>query len=405
MIEIDNKSRCCGCSACANICPKKCISMVSDERGFLYPTVNKSVCVNCERCNKICPVLNPKTAANDKSAYAAYNTDEKTREISSSGGIFGCIANEILNRRGVVFGAAFSEDFKTVKHIGVENGNDLKKLYGSKYLQSEMCDSYKSAEEYLKADREVLFVGTSCQISGLKAYLQKDYAKLLTVDVICHGTPSPRVWGEYATAKEDEFQSEIIKVDFRNKRFGWAKSVLLLLLFADGTEYCALGSKDEYIKGFLMNLYLRESCYGCVCKGDNVLSDISLGDFWGIDSVLPNFSDNKGASAIILNTAKGKGFFDSIKEGLAFESVTYNDILIGNPALVTPVAKPRRCDKFWELYHKRGLRKAYKECLKVSIARKGYIFARRVGSKIKRTIIFLLWRKMLCQKNYDQKIN
>lgn len=387
MIKIDDKSKCCGCSACANVCPKKCIAMLSDEKGFLYPSVNESKCVNCGLCNKICPILNPKSNIEEKRAYAAYNTNNETRKVSSSGGIFGCIANEILNRHGVVFGAAYADNFKSIKHIGVENKEDLPKLYGSKYLQSEIGDSYKSAEAYLKAEREVLFVGTSCQIAGLKAYLRKDYDKLLTVDVICHGTPSPRVWKDYADEKEDEFQSKIVAADFRNKRFGWDKSVLLLLLFANEKEYCALGSKDEYIKGFLMNLYLRESCYKCICKGNNVLSDISLGDFWGIECVLPNFSDNKGTSAIILNTAKGKDFFNNIRHGLVTETVTYDDVLKGNPALVKPVDKPSKSDKFWNVYRKYGLTKAYKKCLKVSFARKCYRFVRRVGSKIKRTII------------------
>ena len=387
MIKVTDKSKCCGCSACANVCPKKCISMISDEKGFLYPTINEAVCVNCGLCEKICPILNSKSNAEEKSAYAAYNKDNETRKVSSSGGIFGCVADKILYKGGVVFGAAYSDDFKAIKHIGVESKADLSKLYGSKYLQSEIGGAYKSAEEYLKAGREVLFVGMSCQISGLKAYLRKDYENLLTVDVICHGTPSPRVWKEYAVEKESEFQSKIVAADFRNKRFGWDKSVLLLL-FANGKEYCALGSKDEYIKGFLMNLYLRESCYKCVCKGNNVLSDISLGDFWGIDNVLPNFSDNKGASAIILNTGKGKDFFNKIiKDNLVTEEVTYDDVLKGNPALVTPVEKPGKSDKFWNVYRKYGLTKAYKKYLKVSFARKCYRLVRRVGSKVKRTII------------------
>lgn len=387
MIKITEKTKCSGCGACKNVCPKQCIEMLADEKGFLYPSVNESECVNCGLCNKICPILNPKSNIKEKRAYAAYNTNDETRKVSSSGGIFGCIANEILNRHGVVFGAAYADNFKSIKHIGVENKEDLPKLYGSKYLQSEIGDSYKSAEAYLKAEREVLFVGTSCQIAGLKAYLRKDYDKILTVDVICHGTPSPRVWKEYAAEKESEFQSKIVAADFRNKRFGWDKSVVLLLLFANGKEYCALGSKDEYIKGFLMNLYLRESCYKCICKGNNVLSDISLGDFWGIESVLPNFSDNKGVSAVILNTAKGKEIFDCIKDSLIIETVAYNDVLKGNPALVMPVAKPSKSDKFWNVYHKCGLKKAYKKCLKVSFARRCYHFVHRVGSKIKRTII------------------
>lgn len=386
MIRIDDKSKCSGCAACANICPKKCISIISDEKDFLYPSVKESECIKCGLCDKICPIFNVKALTGEKIAYAAYNKDNETRKVSSSGGIFGCIAKEILDRNGVVFGAAFADDFKSVRHIGIEKKEDLPRLYGSKYLQSDIGGSYKSAEEYLKAGRVVLFVGTACQISGLKAYLRKDYENLLTVDVICHGTPSPRIWKEYATEKENEYQSKIVAADFRNKRFGWDKSVLLLL-FANGKEYCALGSKDEYIKGFLANLYLRESCYKCICKGNKVLSDISLGDFWGIESVLPNFSDNKGASAMILNTAKGKGFFDCIKAELITESVTYDDVVKGNPALVAPVTKPRKSNKFWKVFRKCGLKKAYKKCLKVSLASKCYHFARRVGSKIKRTVI------------------
>lgn len=388
MITIEDKTKCCGCSACVNACPKNCISMTADKKGFLYPSVDKSACVKCGLCDKICPILNSKSKINeDKTAYAAYYTDYKTRRVSSSGGIFGCIANEILDRKGVVFGAAFSDDFKSVRHIGVENKSDLHKLYGSKYLQSEIGYSYKAVKDCLKTGREVLFVGTSCQISGLKAYLCKDYDNLLTIDVICHGVPSPLVWKEYATAKESEFCSKITAVDFRNKRFGWNKSVLLLLLFANRKEYFAVGGKDEYIKGFLMNLYLRESCYKCQCKGEYVLSDISLGDFWGIERVLPNFSDNNGASAIVLNTDKGKTLFNCIKDNLFFESVTYNDVLKGNPALATAVAKPPKSDKFWAVYNKHGLSKAYKQCLKVSFVKKSYNFMRCIGSKIKRTII------------------
>ena len=231
MITIKDKSLCAGCSACANICPKKCIEMVADDRGFLYPSVNVSECVQCGLCNKICPFLNPKEVREDKNAYAAYYKDESVRGLSSSGGLFGCLAEDILNQNGVVFGAAFADDFKSIKHIGIERKEDLPKLYGSKYLQSVIGDSYKSAENYLKADRLVLFVGTSCQISGLKAYLRKDYNNLLTIDVICHGAPSPLVWRDYVAEKEQKYGSKIVGANFRNKRFGWGKSVLLLLLF------------------------------------------------------------------------------------------------------------------------------------------------------------------------------
>lgn len=386
MIEITDKNLCCGCSACANACPKSCISMIADEKGFLYPFIDKATCVNCGLCDKICPILNKKSIDENKTAYAAYNTDDKTRIVSSSGGLFGCIANEILSRSGIVFGAAYSDDFKAIKHIGIERKEDLSKLYGSKYLQSEIGDSYETVKKILKTGREVLFVGTSCQVSGLKSYLGKDYENLLTIDVICHGVPSPLIWKEYATIKESEFQSKIVGVDFRNKRFGWKKSVLLLL-FANGNEYSAVGNRDEYIRGFLTNLYLRESCYQCKFKGNNVLSDISLGDFWGIENVLPDFSDNKGASAVILNTAKGAAVFNDVRHNLVAEQVTYNDVLKGNSALQKSVQKANKSDEFWKIYQTKGLKNAYKTCFKVSFVRKLYNFARRIGGKIKRTII------------------
>lgn len=385
MIIVKDKSLCAGCSACANICPKKCIKMLADERGFFYPFVNEVECVQCGQCDKICPFLNSKEVRADKNAYAAYFKDETVRGVCSSGGLFGGLAEEILNENGVVFGSAFADDFKSIKHVGIERKEDLPKLYGSKYLQSVIEDSYKSVEHFLSEDRSVMFVGTSCQISGLKSYLRKDYAKLLTVDVICHGVPSPLIWSDYVTEKEDAKEEKVIGVHFRNKRFGWSKSGIVLL-FADGSEYCKTGSKDLYMRGFLSNLYLRESCYRCKCKGTHDLSDITLGDFWGIERVLPDFSDNKGVSAVILNTEKGKVFFRKIESRLIAEKVTYDDVLNGNPSLVYSAAKPDKSERFWNIYRKQGLIRAYHVCLKDTFIRRCYGFVRRVYGKIK-TII------------------
>lgn len=381
MLKITDKSTCSGCSACANICPKNCITMMADEKGFLYPQTNENECINCGQCEKVCPMLNSFENSGEKITYASYNKDENIREIGSSGGLFGAFADEILSLGGVVFGASFSTDCKSVKHIAVENKDDLKKLYGSKYLQSEIDDSYKLAENYLKQDRFVLFTGTSCQISGLKLYLKKDYEKLVTVDVICHGTPSPKVWGDYATAKESEKKAKGVHAEFRNKRFTWQKSVLLLLL-SDGTEYCKLQSDDNYIKGFLSNLYLRPSCYKCLCKGKHVMSDITLGDFWGVESVLPDINVDNGISAVLLNTPKGKNIFEKTRQNLQVFDVKYDDILKCNPSLEHSVAKPNKSDKFWNVYHKQGLIKAYKVCLKDTFIRKCYRFALRIYRKI-----------------------
>ena len=378
MIKITDKTKCSGCSACANICPKSCIAMIADGKGFLYPQTNESECINCGQCEKVCPMLNSFESSGEKITYASYNKDENIRKIGSSGGLFGALADWILSIGGVVFGASFTTNCKSVKHIVVENKDDLKKLYGSKYLQSEIGDSYKLAENYLKQDRFVLFTGTSCQISGLKLYLKKDYEKLVTVDVICHGTPSPKVWSDYVTAKENEKKAKVVHAEFRNKRFTWQKSVLL----SDGTEYCKLQSEDNYIKGFLNNLYLRPSCYSCKCKGKNIMSDITLGDFWGIGNVLPNINVDSGISAVIINTERGKGIFEKIRQKLQVFDVGYSDILRYNPSLERSVGKPKKSDKFWKVYLTTGLDKAYKKSLHSSFFSRGYRLLKRVYKKI-----------------------
>lgn len=385
MIEITDKSKCCGCGACKNVCPKQCIKMLAGEKGFLYPLVNKSACINCGLCNKICPITSSKKNQTKKTAFAAYNIDEAVRSLSSSGGMFGLFAKKVIGNGGVVFGVAFDFSYKSVYHTAVDNLEELPKLYGSKYLQSDTGNSYKEVEMQLQEGKSVLFVGTSCQIAGLKSYLRKEYEKLVTVDVICHGVPSPKVWSDYATIQEERAGAKLDRVAFRDKRCGWSNSVVALL-FDNGIEVFRLSNKDYYIKGFLNNLYLRDSCYDCHFKGENVLSDISIGDFWGIEGVLPNFSDNKGVSAVILNTEMGKAFFEKIKSELIIEKVDYNDVLKGNPSLVSSVAKPDRSEKFWKLYHKQGLFKAYKICLKDTFIRRCYRFARRVCRKIKTTI-------------------
>ncbi len=385
MIKITNKSSCCGCSACANVCPKSCIKMLPDEKGFLYPSVDESSCIKCGLCEKACPIKNVKEHALKKEAYASYNKDEEIRALGSSGGLFGCLGEEIIKRGGAVFGAAWEPGCKIVKHIGVTTKEDLRKLYGSKYLQSEMRDAYKEAKQYLEDGKYVLFTGTSCQINGLKLFLRKDYEKLITVDVICHGTPSPKVWGGYVASKEASMGSPVVKAEFRNKRFGWQRSVLLLLLL-DGREYCELQSKDPYIKGFLSNIYLRDSCYECACKGNHASSDITLGDFWGIERVLPDLDPTKGVSAIILNTDKGKDVFDSVKDRLFIKEVAYEDVLAGNLSLEKPVKKPAKSETFWKLYDQEGFDEALNQSLKVSFPRRCYHLLRRAGNKIKRSV-------------------
>ena len=256
MIEITDKLKCCGCGACKNVCPKQCIKMLAGEKGFLYPLVNKSACINCGLCNKICPITSSKKNQTKKTAFAAYNIDEAVRSLSSSGGMFGLFAKKVIGNGGVVFGVAFDFSYKSVYHTAVDNLEELPKLYGSKYLQSDTGNSYKEVEMQLQEGKSVLFVGTSCQIAGLKSYLRKEYEKLVTVDVICHGVPSPKVWSDYATIQEERAGAKLDRVAFRDKRCGWSNSVVALL-FDNGIEVFRLSNKDYYIKGFLNNLYLN----------------------------------------------------------------------------------------------------------------------------------------------------
>lgn len=222
MISIKDKSKCCGCNLCAIVCPKKCIQMVSDKEGFWYPQINKHACIKCGKCERICPVINKQTMPRNtgRKAYAAIHANEKIRLASSSGGIFTAIAEKVIDRGGVVFGAAFNKDFE-VEHIYVERKEDLAKFRGSKYVQGKMGDIYLRVLEFLKMGRPVLFSGTPCQIGALKAFLGKEYDNLLTVDLICHGVPSPMIWSKYVNYRKSlDSTSDLQFVSFRDKQGG-----------------------------------------------------------------------------------------------------------------------------------------------------------------------------------------
>lgn len=200
MINIAVKSKCTGCSACVQRCPKQCISFEEDSEGFYYPQVNLSLCINCGLCEKVCPVLQQDKPRNPVIVYAAKNSNLSTRLASSSGGIFALLAETILRQNGVVFGARFDNEWNVI-HDYTESLDGLSVFLGSKYVQSKIGNTYKYAERFLKEGRKVLFSGTPCQIVGLKKYLRKDYDTLLTVDFVCHGVPSPMIWRDYLNEK------------------------------------------------------------------------------------------------------------------------------------------------------------------------------------------------------------
>ena len=307
MIEIKDKTRCMGCHACYNRCPVQAIEMVEDEKGFKYPQVNKEKCINCGLCERVCPILNQRKVKNTPKAYAVKNKNEEVREKSSSGGMFSLLAEKVLQDGGVVFGVAFDENWQ-LKHIYVENIEDLQIFRGSKYLQSIVGETYSKLKDFLIEGRKVMYTGTPCQIEGLKSYLGKEYENLFTQDIICHGVPSPKVHERYLKYLRDKYKTKNIKnIIHRTKINGW-KNWCVNIKF-DNSEYIKAHEQDPYMQAFLRNTSLRESCYNCQFKKKHRISYITLADFWGIENIAPEMDDNKGTSLVIINSEKGKQIF------------------------------------------------------------------------------------------------
>jgi len=246
---ISCKKDCTGCHGCVNVCPQKCIEMKEDDEGFLYPNVDYNICISCKKCVKVCPMIIDFKIINNPIAYACINKDDFIRQNSSSGGIFTLFAESVINSGGVVFGAIFNNDFE-VEHNYVESIEKLELLRGSKYVQSKIGFTYKHIKDFLVSGREVLFSGTPCQIAGLKTYLEKAYPNLITIDVICHGVPSPYVWHKYVKYRESKAKSTVKGVTFRKKHTGW-KNYSVSFTFKNDTEYNNTFSKDIYMKAFL----------------------------------------------------------------------------------------------------------------------------------------------------------
>lgn len=350
MIEISSKDRCCGCYACANGCPNECIKMVSDEEGFWYPKIDKNECIDCGLCEIVCPIINKWQPINDNrpiEALAAINKNEEIRINSSSGGIFTLIAEAIINQKGVVFGAAFSDNFRYVNHIAVKNISELERLRGSKYVQSGIGYTYKRVKEHLENGKKVLFTGTPCQIGGLYSFLRKSYDNLYTQDIICHGVPSPMVWDKYVEELEGKFSSKIKRMCFRSKRSGW-KSYSSVFAFSNNKEYKKNYHEDPYMKAFLSNLCLRNSCYNCQFKGITRQADITLADFWGIQYILPEMDDDKGASLVLVNSEKGKYIFEMIRSCVECKCVDLDTVVKYNNAMTQSVEEPLHRKEFMD---------------------------------------------------------
>ncbi len=361
-------AKCTGCEACVSVCPKGCISMQMDYNGFMYPSINYETCINCGSCDRICPSINRNECNTPLETFVGYNQNEQLRKQSSSGGIFALLAERTIAAKGVVFGAKLEKDLLSVTTDYCENTNDLMPFLESKYVQSRINQSYEKAKRFLNDGREVLFTGTPCQISALKRFLGKDFSNLTTVDVVCHGVPSPGIWEKYVrswknalshslTTSLSRQQQEILqdctleKVSFRSKDQGWKNYGLAHFVSKNNsTQKIVLLDQrydNPFMKSFLYDLTLRDSCYDCPVKSFRSQSDITLGDAWCIGKYHPEWDDDGGTSVIFANTEKGKKAIKSLTS-IKITAIDKNLIYRHNPAIHTSPKRPsRKRNKFF----------------------------------------------------------
>lgn len=279
-----------------------------------------------------------------RQVYAAQCNDEALRFSSSSGGIFTLLAEAVLDRGGVVFGAAVTKDLQ-VRHIAAQTPEELSRLRGSKYVRSRLDDSYRQTKEFLEAGRTVLFTGTPCQLGGLKAYLQNDYVNLICQDVACHGSPMEWVFESYVNYREAMAGSKAVRVSFRDKVTGW-EAYSLTMDFENGSRYTARVDRDPYMKAFLREYTLGKSCYSCHFKGLDRQADITLADLWGAAETCPQLSDGKGTSAVFLHTEKGMALWDAIRHRLTAVPISEAAVVRHNPALIKSAPEPKNRQAF-----------------------------------------------------------
>ncbi len=347
----DKKEECCGCSACKYICPFHAIEMVPDTEGFLYPVINQDICIDCNKCKQVCAFHNYiNKSKNTALVYAVKHKSDSIRLNSTSGGAFTAFSDFFIDSNGIVYGVELDDNFY-VKHSKATTKDIRNKFRGSKYVQSDLNTTFLEISKMV-LDNLILFSGTPCQVDALLSYLKSkslDNINLYTIDIICHGTPSPLMWKHHVLDLSK--RSKILKYSFRSKVKGWHGHNELVEFSNYKSDYLSPRSqKHKYI--FYANYALRPCCHNCKYTNFNRVSDITIADFWGIDKSNPDFDDNKGVSLVLLNSEKGNFVFNKIKDDLIL--VQSNTIDCLQPQLQHPTMPSTKRNEFWDDYYKHG---------------------------------------------------
>lgn len=367
MKNISNvNDRCVGCRSCEQVCPKKCITLVPNHEGFLYPRIEEEKCIGCGLCLKACPAEEGAEHRNrPQSVWAFKNNDEKQIMESASGGAADVASEIILGQNGVVYGAAYDENL-VVRHIEVTDKASKHRLQSSKYVQSDLNQCYSKAQKALKDGRLVLFTGTPCQIAGLYAYLGGDQPGLYTMDLICHGVPSPKFFAKYLQYQEQKMKGKILQMNFRSKaKRGWGTQYLLRTATETKSKTNIL-ALDRYGKHFMACDCYRECCYQCAYANTDRVGDITVGDFWGILQSHPEFYSEKGVSSVFVNTDKGIQLFEQMRKFAQVIPASIQEGMIKQGNLQHPTVRPPARDSFYE-----------------SVDTENYIHTLRVGLELK----------------------
>jgi len=366
LIEICSKEECYGCSACYNICPSDCITMNPDLEGFLYPSIDQETCIDCKKCLSVCPAKNNVKINKEMQYYYAVKHDNEIRKNSSSGGMFTALSDYILEHNGFVVGAALNRDFK-VSHIIINDINGRNNLRGTKYVQSDLNRIFRKIKEKLLEGNIVLYVGTPCQVDGLNLFLEEKYDNLITCDVLCHGAPSPKVFKSYLEYIQKKIKDNLIEYSFRDKAQGWRGYTVKAKFEKKELKNNLWLRSFNYL--FSQNYINRPACLHCKYTTFKRVSDITIGDYWGIERFYPDFEDKLGVSLVIINTKKGREIFDIISKNIDKIEIKKEEAIQNSLSKPAPFNKKRH--NFWEEYLNISYEKAIKKYGEYNI--KGFI--------------------------------